>query len=203
MATLNQFMDFTRGRLPGCPEQLMEKAVLEVCIEFCKRTQLLVEAIDIPMVVGTSQYAVVPTSDLPWDMIQLRREALALTPLARLDFLTARLDVLEGSPQYYYLEDSGMLVVGPIPEAEETLSALVTLRPDDDATTVPDVLFREFRNPIAAGARAWVRRHHGDWSESLMEAEDRNLFERAVNNQNSRRARGGVDRPLRVQSHSF
>lgn len=203
MTTLTQFMDFVRGRLPGCPEELMLVAVRETCIEFCKRTQLLVEAIDIPMVVGTSQYAVTPISDLPWDMIQLRREALALTPLARLDFLTARLDVLEGSPQYYYLEDSGMLVVGPVPTSIETLSALVTLRPDDDATTVPDVLFREYRNPISAGARAWIRRHHGDWSESMMEAEDRNLFERAVNNQNSRRARGGVDRVMRVQSVSF
>ena len=95
------------------------------------------------------------------------------------------------------------LVLLPIPETAETRTALVTLRPPDAAQRVPDVLYSDYREPIAAGARAWVRRNYGDWVNPQFEAEDRAIFERAVHNQNIRRAHGGAGTALRVRTHPF
>jgi hypothetical protein len=95
------------------------------------------------------------------------------------------------------------LRLAPTPDAAETLTALVTVRPTDDATDVDDLLWSDYRETIAAGARAWVRRNYGDWVNPQLEAEDRKIFEWATHNQTIRRARGGANTALRVRSHPF
>ena len=107
-------------------------------------------------------------------------------------------------PASMRLTYSPVAALRPSPaESAETLSALVTLRPKDTAQRVHDVLYSDFREVIAAGARAWVRRNHGEWSELRLEGQDRQLFENAIHNQNIRRAHGGAGVALRVRSHSF
>jgi len=182
---------------------ILENAVRDACIEFCKRTRLLVERVDVTVVAGESVVALTPTTDLHWEVLEVRRDNTWLTPLNRHDVLIGVYGTQTGAPQYYYLEGDRSLVLAPVPDANETLTSLVSLRPTDTATTVADVLYSDYREPIAAGARAWVRRNYGDWVNTQFEAEDRQIFEYAIHNQNIRRARGGANTALRVRAYAF
>jgi hypothetical protein len=203
MASLDDFLAMVRGRLPGCPDFVLNEAVRDAAIEFCKRTRLLVERVTVDVVAEEAAVTLSPDTDLHWEVLDLRRDNTRLTPWNRNEALMQDQSLETGAPQYYYQEGDRTLALSPIPDADETLTALVTLRPDDAATTLPDVLWTDYREPIAAGARAWVRRNHGDWVNPQLEAEDRVIFERAIHNQNIRRARGGVNTTLRVRSHPF
>jgi len=203
MAELDSFLPLIRGRLPGCPETLLRDAALAAAIEFCKRTQLLTQAVEVEVVAGEPTVTLYPDSDVHWEVLEVRRGTSPLTGLNRREFIVQDLGMETGKPQYYYLEGDRSLLLLPIPESAETLSALVTLRPKDTAQRVHDVLYSDFREVIAAGARAWVRRNHGEWSELRLEGQDRQLFENAIHNQNIRRAHGGAGVALRVRSHSF
>lgn len=203
MTPLDDFLPLIRGRLPGCPETLLRDAALAAAIEFCKRTQLLTQAVEVEVVAGEPTVTLYPDSDVHWEVLEVRRGTSPLTGLNRREFIVQDLGMETGKPQYYYLEGDRSLLLLPIPESAETLSALVTLRPKDTAQRVHDVLYSDFREVIAAGARAWVRRNHGEWSELRLEGQDRQLFENAIHNQNIRRAHGGAGVALRVRSHSF
>ena len=203
MAELDSFLPLIRGRLPGCPETLLRDAALAAAIEFCKRTQLLTQAVEVEVVAGEPTVTLYPDSNVHWEVLEVRRGTSPLTGLNRREFIVQDLGMETGKPQYYYLEGDRSLLLLPIPESAETLSALVTLRPKDTAQRVHDVLYSDFREVIAAGARAWVRRNHGEWSELRLEGQDRQLFENAIHNQNIRRAHGGAGVALRVRSHSF
>lgn len=203
MTPLTSFLSMVRGPLPGCPESILESGVLAASIEFCQRTKLLVEDVAVDAVAGESRCDLYPDTDLAWDVLSVRRGNEPLRGLNREEFIVQDLTTETGTPRYYYLEGDGQLLLGPIPEAAETLTATVTLRPKDTATRVHDALYRDHRQAICAGARAWVRRHYGEWSEARIEAEDRSLFEQAVHNQTIRRARGGANTSLRVRAHAF
>ena len=203
MATLDAFLPLVRGRLPGCPETLLRDATRAAAIEFCKRTQLLTQTVEVEVVAGEPAVTLYPDSDVHWEVLDVRRGTSPLTGLNRREFIVQDLGMETGKPQYYYLEGDRSLLLLPIPESAETLSALVTLRPKDTATRLDDALYSDFREVIAAGARAWVRRNHGEWSEPSLEGLDRQTFEHAIHNQNIRRARGGAGVALRVRAHSF
>ena len=203
MATLDAFLPLIRGRLPGCPETLLRDATRAAAIEFCKRTQLLTQTVEVEVVAGEPAVTLYPDSDVHWEVLDVRRGTSPLTGLNRREFIVQDLGMETGKPQYYYLEGDRSLLLLPIPESAETLSALVTLRPKDTATRLDDALYSDFREVIAAGARAWVRRNHGEWSEPSLEGLDRQTFEHAIHNQNIRRARGGAGVALRVRAHSF
>ena len=203
MATLDQFLPMIRGRLPGCPDMILKDAVRDAAIAFCKRTQLLAETTPVTVLAGVATYTLFPALGQHWEVKWVSRENAVLTPSSRTQFLEAGWDQDSGTPGYYYLEGDTQLVLGPIPAANEALTVTVTARPTDDATEVDEVLWTDYREPIAAGARAWVRRHYGEWINPQSEAEDRAIFERAIHNQNIRRARGGAEAPLRVRSHPF
>ena len=203
MSSLDDFLPLIRGRLPGAPDIILKDAVRDACIEFCRRAHLLT-ATDSLTVTAEEAAQVLSFDDGDvWSVQDLRRGTSALLPANQREFQVRGWDATTGAPQAYYLDGSGLLVLGPIPDAEETLSITVTLCPFADATEVDDALYRDHRETIAAGARAYVRRNFGDWVNPQLEAEDRKVFEWAIHNQNIRRARGAANTALRVRATPF
>jgi hypothetical protein len=207
MAALTLFLPMIRGRLPGCPDLILYDAVRDTSIEFCKRTQLLTETVPVYVTAGSDLCELAPLEGQHWEVLRVLRDTSPLTPLSRQEVIVQGFDQQTGSPAYYYLESDPQfglaLRLAPTPDAAETLTALVTVRPTDDAADVDDLLWSDYRETIAAGARAWVRRNYGDWVNPQLEAEDRKIFEWATHNQTIRRTRGGANTALRVRSHSF
>lgn len=203
MPALDTFLPLVRGPLPGCPEAVLKDALRDACIEFCQRTRLLVQDVTVDVVAGERLVTLYPDSDSFWEVTQVRRDTTPLSPINRRECELNGWDTTSGVPLYYYLEGDRQLALGPVPDAAETLTATVTLRPKSTATRVADILWDDYREPIAAGARAWVRRHYGDWANPQLESYDRTFFERAIHNTQIRQARGGVGTALRVRAHPF
>lgn len=203
MSSLDEFLPLIRGRLPGAPDIILKDAVRDACIEFCRRAQVLTATADLTVTANDATPTLSFDDGDVWSVQDLRRGTSALLPSNQREFQVRGWDATTGAPQAYYLDGSGLLVLGPIPDAEETLSITVTLCPFADATEVDDALYRDHRETIAAGARAYVRRNFGDWVNPQLEAEDRKLFEYAIHNQNIRRARGAANTALRVRATPF
>ena len=203
MTPLDAFLPLIRGRLPGCPEAILQDAARGACIEFCKRTELLVETVSVAVVADEPTVELTPDDGELWEVLKLRRGATALIPLNRDEFEAQNYDVSTGTPLYFYLASNRLLVLGPIPDTSETLTATVTIRPSDTCTLVDDVLWYDWREPLAAGARAWVRRNYGEWVNTQLELEDRSQFERGVHQANLRRRRGGAGTELHVRMRGF
>lgn len=205
MATsLETFYPMVNGRLPGCPDMIVADAIRDACIEFCKRTRLLVEDVTLDVLAGERTVELYPDADTAWEVLKVwRTNGNTLEATNRQDLQDRDFDVDTGTPQWYYLEGDRLLVLGAYPNANETLNARVTLRPKDTATRVHDVLWQDYRQPICAGARAWVRRHYGEWINDQQEAADRSVFEQGINQATLRRARGGGDTPLLVRGHFY
>ena len=204
MVSLETFLPLIRGRLPGCPDLILVDAIRDACIEFCQRTQLLTEDLSVDVVANERAVELLPDTDLTWEVLKVwRAGGEPLTPVNRQALAEQDDDVNTGTPGYYYVEGDRYLVLGPVPDANETLQVRVTLRPKDNATRVHDVLWQDYRQPLCAGARAWVRRHYGEWVNPQTEAEDRKLFEYSLHNTNIRRAHGGVGTLLRARAQPF
>ena len=203
MASLDAFLPLVRGPLPGCPETVLRDAIRDACIEFCKRAQLLFQEVAFETQPYESRVELYPDSDSLWEIVQLRDEVASLLPSNWMEFRQFGYDTKVGTPIRYYLAGDNRLVLGPTPNTVKTLMATVTVRPKSTATRVPDVLWDEYREPIAAGTRAWVRRHYGEWANPQLETYDRTFFEREIHNTQIRQARGGAGVALRVRAHPF
>ena len=55
------FVKYVRTEVPGCPEPLIDDAVMRTCIDFCTRTELLSEIIELVTSATLPTYAVTPT----------------------------------------------------------------------------------------------------------------------------------------------
>ena len=205
MATsLTTFLPMVRGRLPGCPDMILTDAVRDACIEFCQRTRLLTEDLVLSVTAGERTLTLAPVADTAWEGTTVwRDDGEVLSATNRQELADSAFDIETGTPRWYYVEGDRLLVLGAYPSADETLNARVTVRPSDAATAVHDVLWQDYRQPLCAGARAWVRRHYGEWVNDKQEAEDRQVFELGIHRANLRRARGGANASLRVRAHPF
>ncbi|MCK7581098.1 MAG: hypothetical protein MZV65_39380 [Chromatiales bacterium] len=125
MARLKDFLPLTIGRLPGCPELLVRDAVREACIEFCKRTRLMVDDQPLEVRAGERFAVVIPADGLVYRVESVRRGAMALMCGSRHDFAREHLDVKTGTPSAFYLESDQRVALGPIPEADEVLDGCV------------------------------------------------------------------------------
>jgi hypothetical protein len=197
---LDDFLYLVAPRLSACPDAIMRTGVREACIAFCERTQLLVGSTTVTTVANQPGYQM--TGDV-MRILAVKRSEQTLVASTRIIFEDEGLDTITGEPSDYYLDGNRKLVLGPIPEAVETLTVRFSARPLPDAATVDDALFDDWRNGIAAGARVWVRQHHQAWFNPAEEAIDDEMFESAIAKANIRRAKGGTNRPIRTRGTYF
>lgn len=94
-------------------------------------------------------------------------------------------------------------MLGPVPEQSETLLATIVTRPTDQADQLHDALWNDWRQAIAAGARAQIRKNHEPWHDPQREAMDLDRFERAISDASMRRAKGNTGRALRTSAYYF
>lgn len=203
MADLEDWLPLVRPQLPGLPDFLGTEATREAAIEFCRRTKLLRASIEITTTPAQAEY---PTSigEAVIDRIEeILRDDAALEPSSREVFHDNRWDRTDGAPSAYYLEGNRSIVLGPIPDAVETLSVRAIIRPGSDASTLDDALWEDWRWVIAAGARAHIRRNFSAWMDPGLLEQDDNTFQDGIGHATYRRARGQTRHRLRVPGHYF
>jgi hypothetical protein len=153
---LEDFAKYVRPEVPDCPDILIADALLRTCIDFCTRTELLSEIVELVTSATLATYPVTPTdADLYPARLRAVIDANGL-PLEKTDAASyaLRTDRNEaGSPLVYFAPTRNQLTFAPIPNAVETIELDVVLRPTRTATVVPDVLYDEWASTIAHGAK--------------------------------------------------
>jgi hypothetical protein len=202
--SLEVFLPLVRGRLPGCPDMILTDAVRDACIEFCKRTRLLTEDVAIDVVQGERTVELLPDTDTAWEVLKVwRTDGDVLTASNRQDIADSDYDIDRAPRVGTTWKATACWCWGPTPMPTRRSPPGSPCGPRTPPPAWHDVLWQDYRQPICAGARAWVRRHYGEWINDKQEAEDRSVFELGVHQANLRRARGGANAQLRVRAHPF
>jgi len=191
-------------RLPGCPDVILRIAVRESAVEFCRRTRLMRGTISVTTQVGRAAYPMNAPTDTVVSMIdEILRDDMTLIASSEEDFRDSRYDRASGTPEAYYIAGNRALVLGPIPDAVETLSVRCVLKPDSQAESLDDALWEDWRNAIAAGACAYARRSYSAWMDAALEADETMRFEDAVGQAQRNNATGRTRKRLRATSHFY
>lgn len=201
MAALSAFTPYVAPEVAGCPEPLIEDAVRRAAIEFCERSRALREAVAVNTVATQDYVTLAPTGGDVAHLYKLMYGDEELDKTTRADYDE---DGDSGQPQEYYIEPPNTLRLYPVPDAIYALVAHVAVKPDRDATTLDDVLYNNWRDEIAAGARAKLMLMSGQPWFKPNDAELANaVFQAAIDRAAHRRATGNVGAPIRTRLHTF
>lgn len=207
MTALVDFARYVRPEVPMCPEIQILDAILHAGIEFCRRTKIAQDTVDLTTVVGQQSYDIstlLATGFEPNEIIAVRRTgAENLEPTSQVDALE-ELELTEsGTPRFYYMMGRIVSMV-PAPDAIETLEVTLAIKPSESATTLPDELYRRYREEIAAGAKARLMLQAAQpWANAQVGSLHKFTFEAAINAENVSYAKGGGTKPLRTVINRF
>lgn len=202
MATaLSAFTPYIAPEVPGCPEPLIDDAVRRAAIEFCDKSRALRERVAVNTVASQDYVTLAPTGGDVAHLYKLMVGDETLDPTTRTDFDE---DGDTGQPLEYYVEPPNTLRLYPVPDAIYALVAHVAVKPDRDATTLDDVLYNNWRDEIAAGAKARLMlMSKQPWYNPDDAAVAQGIFQSAIDRAAHKRATGNVGAPIRSKLHTF
>lgn len=206
MAELVDFARYARPELPMCPEMQILDAIRRAGIEFCKRSKIMQEVVTLNTVANTPSYdltTLMMAGTEPDDVLDVTREGKPLSVFSQYDTFKHELSAETGSPNRYYLDGRKLHLV-VTPDSIETLTVTVKARPSESAVTLPDELYRRYSAEIAAGAKSFLMlQSKQPWTNLEQAAVYKMVFDKTIDTENLRYAKGGGSKPLRSSMHSF
>ena len=204
---LIQFAKYVRPEVIGCPEIQILDAILRASIVFCNKSRYIKETFNVTTVAGTNKYVManMPVDVQAREIVNVKRGLYQdLDPSSFREFQNNDLNTLPGTPQYFYMDKDRKLVLGNIPVAIETLSVTAIVRPTEAATTLPDMLFDEYVDEIAAGAKSRLMVMKGQpWTDVQQASIYQGLFNDAIESSNVRESKGSTNKALRMVGNYF
>lgn len=198
--------------VPYVSHPIVERALREAAIEFCRRSNAWVHVMDpIPLAAGQAVY----DWDIPADsLVQRPLEVWAggdkLDPIS-----SAELSAIYGgewqdetsTPLYYLSEEvdggSRQVTLAPTPNAAilPGMTARLVLKPTRTATGIAEVVYEDYGRQIATGALARLLHMSGvQWANPKLGAKHEQDFDLAVARASIRAAKGHVGAPLRART---
>lgn len=184
MTALTALYDLVLPDLPRCPEALAMAHIRLACEEFysrtlCKRAVLA----SISTVADTSEYALtLPEGYVADKVLHVWLDDLEINPIGMddRDGLDAEWRTTTGEPSYYYMPDTENIGLFLTPDAVYTVAAEVALKPKSDATTIDGWVYEQYREALAAGAKARLMAMAGKPWTSNLSAKHQADFDRAI-----------------------
>lgn len=178
------FAPYVRPEVQGCPDFLMERAVRDSVIDFCRRTDLYVaEPEFIQVAAGVNEYEVtIPNGTELNHIVDIYNDHVALKPVAYTE-LVRRLgnETSVGRPAFYAQRDNKDFYLAPMPANSVRLRVLYSLKPSSSSTSIPDTIGKEYREVIAHGALYRLQLMSGQpFSNPQMGMVNRDLYEKEV-----------------------
>lgn len=149
------FSDYIRQDCQGVPNFMLERAVRDSAIEFCKKTGVYIpEAEEILITSGVNEYDVsIPTGTELNYITDVFADKTRLQAISWSELLHKIGDGTEtGTPKYYSQRDNTNFFLAPIPDTADTLRVLYSLKPSASSTSIPDTVGKENREAITQGA---------------------------------------------------
>ena len=182
MVELREFLPDVLPQVPGCPDTMAEREIRDAAIRFCRDTYAWQEEID-----------------------QLQTKADREAYEKGMDFI----NTINGSDLIALIEvgdqpfefDGRMLRVA---HANEKLPVRAALQPARDAARVPDFLYHDYREAIAAYALSrLLLQSRVEWANPELAGVYRQQYREAVAEERTRMARGHSTQPLTVKPVRF
>lgn len=217
MKPLSAFYPYILPFVPGCPDPVADRAIVDGAIEFCRASRVLIETLDpIDTVAGQSEYDLQPTD--PQNVVSQVVRAWyldqELTPVSDdnvgnvLAFrgTVGSLTADASSPQVMFEPSLRVLGVYPVPTVSETgaISVRAVLVPARAATSLADELYEDWPEAIANAALKRIKQIPNQPYSDLVGAENRmKMLESNINEARNRRETGVVRAPLQVTLRGF
>lgn len=175
MATLiSAFRTRVLTSVLGCPDPVVDQAVLDSCIEFCEKSGIVTYT--------TTPVAVVPPAyqvqfDLPvgTKLVQVQRmwvgsQEIFPAPTDRTDVFSFT-DAITGetastsTPKYFNEVSPGTVNLIDRPLTTVYVTAYLAIKPSRSATSVDDVLYENWIDSIVSGALYRLMRMNASWKD--------------------------------------
>lgn len=209
---LAQFHPYIAPEVIGCPEALMNQALLMIAHEFCRTTQSWTEEQSpVPLVDGVRDYELeTPAGSILGSVRDVwvgsqRLEPMTLSELQTVmpDWQTAKSNL----PSYYNLafdRASVSLYAMPTDPNGATMIVRASFIPSTSATTLPDYLVQRYMDAISSGTKARLMAMSGaPWSNPTLSSYYRSVF---MDNTTMARTEEAHDRApgvIKVKPRSF
>ena len=182
-----KFLDFAQIVRPEChgaPDFIIERAVRDSAIEFCKRTGVYIPEPEVVLAVaGVNEYELSMPNGTELNYItDIFVDSFKLQPVS-FNTLLERLGdgSNKGSPAYYAQRDNAQFFVAPMPDATKKLRVLYSVKPSPSSTSIPDTVGKENREAIAQGAIYRLQMMPGQAFTDMGSANNnRTLYERQI-----------------------
>jgi hypothetical protein len=214
MKQLTDFYSRILPKVPGCPDPLVNEAVVDSCVEFCEQS-LLIQSTTTPVTVTANQgtYTLsAPASQKIAVTMKVWHGTTELEPApsAVVDQVLAYVSgvgtetATPGIPRYFYEFSSGVIGLWPVPNATNSnfLTARIATKPLRSATTVVDELYEDWADAICAGAVSRIRQTPGQPFSGDGTAE-RAKFLQGVTKATGIRLRGRISGSISVRNSAL
>jgi hypothetical protein len=199
--------EYVQPECPGCPLFQVDKAVREAAISLLSRADLYrAEPELISILPGVTEYDLeAPTGAEPNRVLDLTHNGRSLTKVADEATIYSMLDAGQPStPTHYYQRDNEAIIIAPAPKEQLQFRLFLALKPSATSTSIPDGIAREYRDLIAAGAKARLMLMAAQtWTSPELGGYNRQLFERGVSAAIRRVTFGFNGAPLTVKKRDF
>jgi hypothetical protein len=211
MAKLSDFYPYVLPDVPACPEITADVALSASLIEFCEKSLIVQRNHDpITVILNTTDYDLEPpTGQLVVKVMRAWYKNTKLEPIAPdnveaatvYNTLFSEASVTKAEPRQFLQKDERTITVYPVPKetVANALTLRVALKPTRKATTFDDVLFEDYAEGVAYGAKyRLLSMSNKPWTNGPAAANSLTLFNAAVNVARSRAARGNTRGNVRV-----
>ncbi len=216
MQTLSVFYPFIRPKLTGVPDLVLDRAILDTCIQFAEESNIISFTLGpINTSAGVATYVLPLPAQSSIGMVDkawVGTRQLGLTAPQYIQDPTAIFGTVGtetrpvGIPRSLYIVDDETVGLYPAPDATNAkpLSVTLSVRPLITATQVDDVLFTDWPEYIAAGAIWRIASQPGQvYTNPDQAAGALMLFSRGVQRARNRSYKGRVVSNAMIQQRPF
>ncbi len=181
---MNRFTNTVLRDVPGCPDPLIEEEILSAAIEFCKRAQIYTTSISESITSGDESVTITAPDN---------------TSVVEVDHI--EIDDIK----YYEIEhDEGVISFDKAATQDYDMIISVSLKPLMSATALPNILYNDWYQTIAAGAKAKLMiMPEKPWSNPNLAAVQSGIFEDGVHEAMKKAFRRSMPTEKRVERRQW
>lgn len=205
MKAWSQFFPDVLPEVPGCPDPMLERALLRSAQDFCAGAHVWRVWLDtITTIASVTEYDIELAAHS--ELVKLERAAMDGRPLPVItpEMLPDDWHTSASARNGVFTHDRKTLTLTTSPAAGLALRVEATLKPSNNATGVEDFLFDQYVDQIAMGALARLMQKSAmPWSNPAKGLELERQFEQAIAGINFQRWRAFSSALPRAAARTF
>ncbi len=202
MAALSLLYSSVRLYAQQCPDATIDKYLNESIRQFCRESWYYQQGMIINQTSGIGTYSIVPsTNDEVLNIEAVEQSGTILFPLTQEQ---------ASNPAYtytgYQFEPPSYLVINPTPTTTVAsgLELRLILQPPEGSTTIPDSVYRNYKETIVAGALSNILNLQNEaWSNPALSNQMLQVYYNGIFKAKGERMRGFRAGPIIVTPRPF